>query len=321
MMKLILVSAFLALFFFVSGLYCWRTAGQKRIARRMQELGRKGPELLNTYKAPGERKASLRQVLGRMGSIFTARSYTGKVQQELEKAEIHLRGEEFLALCVLLVLGASGLGYFLGGGIAGTLLLAALALVLPWLLLRRRKKQRFVVLERQIGEALNVMTNALRSGYSFQQAMALAGKEMEGPLPQEFRKTLREINLGTPTDQALLNLTGRVESDDLELMTQAILIQRQTGGNLAQILDNISDTIRERLRIKGEIKTLTAQGRISAIVITLLPPALFLVIMLINPCYIMVLMGEPLGWMMMGGAVVSELIGVLLITRIVDIEV
>jgi len=144
---------------------------------------------------------------------------------------------------------------------------------------------------------------------------------MEGPLAMEFAKTLREINFGTTTEQALQNMVFRVESDDLDLMITSVLIQRQIGGNLAEILDNISNTLRERIRIKGEIKTLTAQGRISGIIIGLLPPILIGVLLLLNPNYIGVLLEKKIGILLLSVGALSEVIGVMIIRKIVNIEV
>jgi tight adherence protein B len=137
----------------------------------------------------------------------------------------------------------------------------------------------------------------------------------------EFKQLLKEVNLGVNTESALENLTGRVQSEDMKLVILAVLIQRQIGGNLSEILDNISDTIRSRIKVKGEISVLTAQGRISGVIISLLPVALGFAIFLMNPAYITVLFTEPLGMMMTGASVVMQLIGIFFIRKIIRIEV
>jgi len=187
------------------------------------------------------------------------------------------------------------------------------------MMVKHKKKARLNKLNEQISDCLTVMTNSLRAGYSFQQALDLVAREMNGPLAIEFRRTLREINFGNTTEQALMNLVQRAESNDLELMLTAVLIQRQIGGNLAEIFDNISNSINDRIRLKSEIKTLTAQGRISGLMIGLLPVALFGILILISPDYIGVLLKESSGRIIMGAAVVSEIIGFLMVRKVVDI--
>ena len=141
------------------------------------------------------------------------------------------------------------------------------------------------------------------------------------PISLEFQQILKEVNLGVNTEKALEDLSKRVQSQDLELIIMAVLIQRQIGGNLSEILDNISETIRSRIKIKGEIKILTAQGRISGIIISLLPVALGVVLYFINPSYISELFKNPLGWAMIALAIAMQGMGIFLIRRIIRIEV
>jgi tight adherence protein B len=164
------------------------------------------------------------------------------------------------------------------------------------------------------------MSNALRAGFSFMQAMDMVGREMPDPISKEFSRTYREISLGAITEEALQKMVKRVSSDDLDLLVTAVLIQRQVGGNLAEVLDNISHTIRERIRIKGEIRTLTAQGRISGLIIGIIPPCLIVLLLLINPSYMQPLLYTQLGWMMLAAGACTEFIGILLIKKIISID-
>ena len=182
-------------------------------------------------------------------------------------------------------------------------------------------KKRIKGLNEQLGDAIVMISNSLKTGYSFFQAIDMVAGEMTGPISEEFSILQKEINLGLSTDKALENLSARVSSDDLELVITAVLIQRQVGGNLAEVLDNISATIRDRVRIKGEIKTVTAQGRMSGWVISLLPAGLCLLIYVINPQYMAVLFTRPLGIMMLVISVFMELLGIFFISRIVKIEI
>ena len=198
---------------------------------------------------------------------------------------------------------------------------AIIGVVLPWLIIGIKTEKRMKLFNRQLGDALILTANSLRTGYSFMQAMDMVAKEMKPPISGEFARTVKEISLGTTTEDALGNMAKRIDSADLDLVITAVLIQRQVGGNLAEVLDNIARTIRERVRIRGEIKTLTAQGRASGLVIGLLPIVMGGIIYLLNPEYIRTLFVVPLGRMLLAGAAVSQVIGILLIRRIVDIEV
>jgi tight adherence protein B len=166
-----------------------------------------------------------------------------------------------------------------------------------------------------------LIANGLKAGHGFLQAAELVAQEVDPPMGDEFKKFLRETTLGSATETALMNLNERCDNDDLDLAIIAVLIQRQIGGNLAEILDNILHTIRERIRIKQEIRTLTAQGRLSAIIITALPPVMAVIIYFLSPEFISVLFTTTIGIAMIIGALISEVIGGLIIRKIVDIEV
>jgi len=191
---------------------------------------------------------------------------------------------------------------------------------LPTLFINRKKRVRINHFNYQLSSALSTMANSLRAGFSLFQAMKSLSSEMSPPLSTEFSRTLKEINLGTPTEQALQNMSARVKSEDLDLVVLAINIQRQVGGNLAEVLENIAHTIQERIRVQREIKTLTAQGRISGIIIGLLPVFLALAIFLLNPEYMGSFFAHPLGYVLTAMGLFSQFIGVMMIRKIVDIK-
>ncbi|HHX77511.1 MAG TPA: secretion system protein, partial [Firmicutes bacterium] len=166
-----------------------------------------------------------------------------------------------------------------------------------------------------------IIANGLRAGYSFPQAMDVVAREMEPPIAEEFNRVIRDNRLGKTMEEALKELTERNDNEDLDMIVTALLIQRQVGGNLAEILDKIENTIRERVRIKGEIKTLTAQQRMSAAIIVLLPFAVTGIIYLMNPDYIMTLFRQPLGLIMVAVALVFQSLGIFMIRKIVNIDV
>jgi len=163
--------------------------------------------------------------------------------------------------------------------------------------------------------------NSIRSGYSVLQAMETVAHEMGPPISEEFDRVVREVQLGLSMEQALDNMLRRVSSDDLDLLITAINVQREVGGNLAEVLDSISFTIRERVRILGEIRALTAQARGSGIMISLMPVALTFFIYLINPTFVMQLVEDRCGWCMIGVAVGGIVLGFIVIQKIVDIKV
>jgi tight adherence protein B len=200
--------------------------------------------------------------------------------------------------------------------------------MLPRFWLGRRKNGRLGAFNKQLPDTITLIANALRAGSSFLQAIEMVVRETQPPVSTEFGRVIREVNLGLPFEQALANMVRRVRSEDLELMTTAISIQHTVGGNLAEILDSIAFTIRERVRIKGEIKTLTSQQRMSGYVVAALPIGLIAFLMVIAPGFMQPMFqkppeiaGLPAGVIILAVAGFSMFIGFMAIRRIVDIEV
>ncbi len=321
-MKLILISvtAFLAVFLALLWLYYWATRGKREMSARLEKFTDTSRKV-RTEEEDKERKLNLKNLLGRAGQIFVRRGMTKQLEYQMIKADIPLRGEEFLTAWIFTALVPGTLIYILSGKMTLSFLSYVLGILLPPLLISTAQQKRFKKFDQQISDSLAIMSNALRAGFSFMQTLEMVSREMPNPIAKEFARTLREMNLGTPVEQALHNLTKRVASDDLDLVVTAVLIQRQVGGNLAEILDNISFTIRERVRIQGEIKTLTAQGKISGLIIGLIPPFLIIILLLINPAYLKPLFQSPLGLAMLAGGVISELIGLMIIKKIITIDI
>jgi tight adherence protein B len=216
-------------------------------------------------------------------------------------------------------------GLYMGRGGPVTLVIFTLAGVAlgffgPDWFVKFRLSKRLKDFNGQLGDTISLLANSLRSGYSLLQSMELVSRESPDPIGAEFKRVVREVGLGLSPQDALNNLLRRMPSDDLDLLITAINIQYEVGGNLAQILDTISHTIRERVRIKGEIQVLTAQGRVSGYIITALPPLIGVVVTLINPTYMNTMWDFP--WIIMpicGGVMVF--VGFLVIRKIVNIEV
>jgi tight adherence protein B len=187
--------------------------------------------------------------------------------------------------------------------------------------LRFRQTRRTRAFENQLGDTIILLSNALKAGLSFAQAMSTVAKNASPPISEEFARATREIALGIPVDDALQHMVQRNKSEDFDLMVTAVQIQRVVGGNLAEILDTIAYTIRERVRIHGEIRTITAQARMSGMIITLLPVGLALFLFFVEPSYFAPMIKQTLGWVMLGVAALSILVGTAIIQKIVRIQV
>jgi tight adherence protein B len=240
---------------------------------------------------------------------------------KMQQAGLPLLGSEFLALVGVAVLAVGVLGMMLTLKVLYAVMLGILAGLGCLLYLNIRISSRQQEFSNQLGDVLVMMSNAMRSGFSFMQAMDLVAKEMKPPVAVEFFKTITEIRLGADTERALLHMGKRVQSADFDLVITAVLIQRQVGGNLAQILDTIAATVNERIKMKREIKTLTAQGRLSGWVLAALPFAVAGLATVVNPHYLEPFVEEPIGRVFLAGAIIAQLIGFLLIRRIVNIDV
>jgi tight adherence protein B len=257
-----------------------------------------------------------------LNRALEGRRVSENLSTQLARADLKLTVGEFLVLQLLAAIAAGAAGYFLSGAIV----IGILALVLGWFAPRwfmsYRQGARLRAFNDQLGDALNLMVNGLRSGYSIMQAMEAVSREMAPPLAAEFSRVVQEVQIGLSLDQALSNMLRRIRSDDLDLVVTAINVQREVGGNLAEILDVISFTIRERVRIKGEIRALTAQGRYSGYVISLLPICLVLVLFVVNKPYVSQLFTSGwCGWAMVVCGLLMIGTGFIAIQKIVAIEV
>ena len=210
------------------------------------------------------------------------------------------------------------------GGLFGFILAVALGFLgymLPRLYMGRAIGKRLSHLNEQLPDALSMLANSLKAGFGLMQSLELASRELAHPLATEIRHMLQDINIGMQTDEALMHLSKRSGSADLDIVVTAMLIQQSTGGNLAEILETVGHTMRERIRIRGEIKTLTTQGMLSGFIVAGLPIAIAAAISVLNPGYLQPLYGTLMGQVMLGGAAVLETFGVIVIKKILAIEV
>ncbi|OHB77753.1 MAG: secretion protein [Planctomycetes bacterium RBG_16_64_10] len=245
----------------------------------------------------------------------------GNVRRLFQQADTTLSPTKFVAISAGLGFAASSAFALAGIHPALIPLMAVLAALVPlaWLLLRRRKRLR--TFAAQLPDALELMSRALRAGHSLASGFNLVAREMVNPIAKEFGRVFEEQNLGIPLDEALESMTERIPNLDLRFFATAVVLQRQTGGDLAEILDKISRLIRERFALWGQVQALTGEGRLSGAVLLALPPFLFVVVWRLNPDYIVPLFTDPLGKKMLIGGVVMQLLGALAIRKIVNIKV
>ena len=239
----------------------------------------------------------------------------------MRQAGIPLLGGEFMILLSVSTLAAFLIGWMLTLEWGTALLMGGLVAAAIWIFVAWRAYRRRNAFTEQLGDCLTTIANALRAGYSFPQSVEVVSREMEPPISDEFAQVAREVSMGVPLEAALEAMGRRVGSADLDLVITAVLIQREVGGNLAQILDNIGDTIHERIRMKREIFALTAQGRLSAWVLLLLPFVMALFLYIVSPDHLMVLIDDPIGRLALIVSLFLEIIGYMVIQRIVHIDV
>ena len=279
----------------------------------------------------GERESVIVAGLSR---VMEGQDLSARLSTELARADLKLRPAEFVAFWIACPFVFVAFAYLIGFVVPTLQNIIALALIFavgayfPRFYLRFRQNRRLRAFGQQLPDTITLLANSLRAGSSFLQGIELVTREARPPISEEFERVVREMALGVAMQPALNNLARRVASEDLELMVTAINIQSQVGGNLATVLDSIAFTIRERIRIQGEIQTLTAMQRYSGYVITLLPVGLAGILFLISPTYIVPMLqrppelfGLPMGMIFFAIGLISMGIGYLLIRRIVDIKV
>ncbi|HEX3039875.1 MAG TPA: type II secretion system F family protein [Caproiciproducens sp.] len=243
-----------------------------------------------------------------------------KLEDSLTMAGVKLNAKEYLCAWAGAVFLPSLLLLALGRNPVSALGAGAVGFAIPPVLVQRSKKKRQDLFNKQLGQSLVIMSNSIKSGYSFQQAMQSIASDMQPPISTEFEKTLREMRYGVRQEEALDHLVERAQNQDLGLLISAVATSAQVGSNLSEIIDNISVTITDRVKIRDEVRNLSAQGRISGLIIGLLPVVLFLMLMVVNPSYILSFFEETAGKIMIAVGVALEVIGFLVINKIVDIK-
>ncbi len=314
------VGAFLAVFCFAAGmLYFARAQANKRIRDRLQDvivLG-DGDE---SARAMILRDMELSSIPALNDLLKNAR-WAQKLDNLLVQGDVSLRLGTFILLSGFL--GAAG--FIITGAVLHRGLIALpvglFTASIPYIYARQKKTRRIHKFEEQFPDALDMLNRALRAGLALNGAIQIVAEESPDPVAKEFRVLFEENRLGLDMKEALKKLAGRVDSTELRLFVTAVILQRETGGNLAEILERAANIIRERFRILGDIRTLTAQARLSGLILTLLPIVMAVAIYFIAPAYLKGLVADRIGRLLIIGAVSMQVIGLLIIRRIVNIKV
>lgn len=327
-MSIQLLSVAIAIMVFGAGLLVFlgvQAARAKAATPEMEErLERYGHIVETAITVPQDRDSGS-FVADRVERAVKGRSFADKTRSALSRADLRITVGEWILVRIAAAAVTSLIGLVMGRTSPGLAVLFAIAFagigwMLPQLYLSMRAKKRQKAFVNQLGDTISLMANSLRAGYSLLQTMELIAREAQAPMSIEFSRVVREVGLGISPNQALENLLRRVPSEDLDLLVSAIKIQHEVGGNLGQILDVIGETIRERVRIKGEIGVLTAQQSLSGYVISALPVVLGVGLYLMNPGYVSQMFAWPFICMPIG-AMILAIVGYFVMRKIVAIEV
>ncbi len=289
----------------------------RRVAARLRSLDNAGAPVAMSI----ERRAAVRRWNWLDDSVLAGLPKGPELLRHLETSGTGLGAAEMLLYSAVLALIGAVLPMALSKPWTFSLLLGGALASLPWFWLGRKRTQRMRLFERQIPEALDLMGRALRAGHAFPTGVKMVADEMPDPIAKEFRVLYDETNFGMPQNEALMRLADRVPVDDLRYFVIAVMIQRESGGNLAELLDNISSIVRARLKLMGEVRTLSAEGRMSAWILGLLPFCVGALINIVNPKFMEVLWTDPMGLKLVGGALVMMAVGVWWMRKIIQIRV
>jgi tight adherence protein B len=322
MQLLIFAAVFAGVATLVGGLALFLSSGQSNseVEDRLDQLTASGGA---GAKRPDANEPTLltRPLDETVSALEAAFSRLGNLRLLIEQGDLRISPTRFL----LISFGLAGLAAFASwvGGLPvwAAPLCGFVAFILPFLFALFKRKRRMAAFARQLPDALELISRALRAGHSLAAGFSLVGTEMAAPIGVEFMRCYEEQNLGIPLEEAIDGMTDRVPNLDLRFFATAVIVQRQAGGDLAEILDKIGTLVRERFKVWGQIQALTGEGRLSGIVLLAMPPLLFLVMYKLNAEYCKVLFNDPIGQYMLGGAIALQLVGALVIRKIINIKV
>jgi tight adherence protein B len=317
-----IILLFVAVVLAMEGAYLWWNSRHGPVARRVESRIR---AISAGGQASGERLSILKQRLLTDSSSFEkALMQLPRIRaldRFMQQAGMQWSVARLALMCALMPPIVLAAAMFTPASLPAAAPLALFAALLPLFYVRQRRTKRLRQLERQLPEVCDMLARALRSGHAFSLAIDMVGREFSEPMAGEFRITFDEINYGVSVNEALVNLATRVPIRDLHYLVIAVLIQRETGGNLAEVLDGITALIRERFKLFDKVRVLSAEGRMSAWVLGLLPFIVGTLMMVMNPSFMQVLWQDPVGLKLIGGALASMAVGVVWMSRIVALRV
>jgi tight adherence protein B len=295
-------------------------ANQEVVRRRMESVRKaeqRGNVSLNLKLVRDEMLSSV-PALHRLLMKWT---WSSRLRDFVAQAGMNTKPAKLLLMSAVIGLGSYLITKMSYPQFPVALLAAVIAAIIPFSVVAFRRRRRLRKFEEHFPEALDLLGRAVRAGHAFTTGLEMIAKESSEPVAGEFRATFEEQNFGLPLRDALLNMTERVPMVDVRFFVTALLIQKETGGNLAEILDGLARVIRDRFRIHREVKTRTAQGRLTAAILISLPPLMMLMLEVINPHYMRIMFDDPAGTMILGVAVTMQLVGSMLLWKIIHFEV
>ena len=313
-LTLVLGAAFGATFLLAVLILSVRAKGQqRRTLAVLMGRGRKKAESDVTWVPAGLADAGDR--------LAQASGMTGRLEAKLEQAGLPMKTGEFVAVTVVCALVGGALAAIALPNVVFVLIMTAVAAMLPYVWLTRKRNQRQKNMSEQLADVLAILASSLRAGHSFLQALDQVANEIKDPSASEFQRVVSEIRLGRPIDDAMLDMADRVGSEDLHWAVMAVNIQRQVGGNLAEVLDIVANTVRERAYVHRQVRVLSAEGRMSIAILSVLPFGIFAYLAIVNPSYVGLLFTTSLGLVFLAVGLSLMLAGIFVMTRIVKIDV
>lgn len=318
---LFVVLGFFAVVLFLEGVFltwnAYKGPEKTRIAKRLQAISAGGSHGQGATLA----KQRLLAQTPELQKLLLSIPRVHLLDRLLLQSGLDLTVAAFLGLTAILAFVGFVVAMFLALPLLLMIIVTVVAGTLPLIFVVSAKNKRMTVIENQLPDALDLMGRAMRAGHAFPSALRMVGNEMAEPIASEFRTVFEEINYGISTQEALINLGKRVPSTDLSYFVIAVLIQHETGGNLSELLGNISTIIRDRLKLMGTIRVLSAEGKLSAWILTLLPFVLGATLQIVNPGFLNVLWTDPMGLKMTITALSMMVLGIFAMSRIIKIRV
>jgi tight adherence protein B len=302
------------------------------VGLKFVDARRKGQVVDMLHTAAGEVEVSVSNLLKEIESdkptglkrLFSSLQFSKHAAEQIQQAGLNWSANRLLTCMALMTIPGLALGLMmplLFNGPTTAIVLALLFGSSPYIVVRTKRRKRLNTLEEQFPDSLDFLSRSMRAGHAFSISLEMLGEEMADPLGQEFRALFNEQNLGAPIDIALRNFSMRVPLLDVRFFTSSVMLQKQTGGNLSEILSRLSYIIRERFRLKGQVKAASAHGRITASVLTLMPIGTMLALLLVAPGYLQGMAADTDGRYMIGGAIAAQILGNFFINKIIDIKV